>query len=103
MAVVLPPIIVPRLRNDYIPLDVGGVYNIGSTESGQWVEIVSIDEASTLVYVRGIDSHVGADWVLPAWHFDDIVSEYYGIGLTIIAPNWSVELVDEDGNLITGD
>lgn len=89
-----------RRKNDYIPLEVGGQYKLSSAGGGQWVEIVSISN-SGMIGVRGIDSTIAA-WELPAWHFDDVIAEYYNVGQPIIAPNWSVMLVDENDILITG-
>lgn len=84
----------------YMPIAVGGVYNVGPEGGNSWVTVLQVTADDTVI-VQGLDNFK-ADWKIKAEQFDDIVSEYYNVDYTIISPDGSVELEDGSGLVITG-
>ncbi len=82
-----------RVRADNsIPINVGWHYHITpGGASANWVEVTDI--VNNKIYVRGLDNTI-AEWTVPKWKFDDLVSEYQVTGYYILT---------EDGLYILGD
>lgn len=81
--------------NDSIPVEIGWIYKLSpGGASSQWVEIVDIVRNN--VSVKGIDNHK-ADWTLPRYRFDDIVSEWMIGGYFLLTEDGLYDIQTEDG------
>jgi D-lyxose ketol-isomerase len=86
--------------NDTLPIEPGWIYKLSpGGSSSQWVEVV--DVIKNVVYVVGIDNHK-ADFTLPRYRFDDIVSEYVMGGYTLLTEDGVYDITTEAGVDILG-
>lgn len=87
---------VPVKSNNSVPINVGWWYNLTPDEaSSNWVEITVL--TSKNVTVTGLDKTI-AEWTVPRWKFDDLVSEYQVTGYYILTEDGLYILGDEDGD-----
>ena len=92
--------VIPSRPDNSIPLHETWRYVVTpGGVSQQTVEIVRIHKRK--VYVKGLDNTT-ADWVLPVWHFDDVIAEYMIGGFGILTEDALFILSTEDDVLMLG-
>lgn len=96
----MPERILKSSVNDSLPIVIGGLYQLHTIMSSDWVEVVGVD--GNFVTVKGIYPNI-VDWRMRKIQFDDQVVAYLSLEFGILTENFLFVLADEYGTGILGE